>query len=148
MCRLGLSRRRSSCYSNLGISIETRVSGLHQLAEIMLGNRNWRVFLRSACAALEAADHRVWIGILEEHQRDAVARHGLHGRNAYAVQGGDPAIVRPPHQKIADVAAKAVARNMHVDPVAPAMLHLQAARHVIAAQESHCAVVSVSTGAK
>ena len=39
------------------------------------------------------------------------------GGTADAMQGRHPAVVRPAHHQIADVAAKAVARNVHIDPV-------------------------------
>src|SRR5437763_864824 len=68
----GVSRARRQCVFRLGV--EPAVPGLHQLAEVMLRDRDGRVFLLSARsgAAREAADDGVGIRVLEEDERDAV----------------------------------------------------------------------------
>src|SRR5437660_983836 len=86
-------------------ALEPAVRGLHQLAEIVLGDGDRRIFLGpvGADAALEAADDGVRVGVLEEHQRDAVGRHRVGRRHRDAMQRRVPTVVRPAHHQVADV---------------------------------------------
>ena len=83
-------------------------------------------------ATRKTAHLHIVIGHLEERDRHPrrVRAHGCR-RVDHAVKGGDPAVIGPAHQKVADVHDETVGNVRHVDPGAAAAHDLQAAKGLL-----------------
>src|SRR5262245_2183809 len=64
------------------------------------------------------------------------------------MNGGNPLVVSPTHQKIADVNDEALIDNWHVRPIAAATKDLKSAGGVLALEDGECTIVRVGTGAQ
>src|SRR5262249_36922152 len=121
--------------------------GLRVLESAILTREHRRVSRRPLRG--KALDERIVVRMIEERDRESWAAPAVPERRVHhAMQVGQPAIVRPSHEQIADVDDEGRGRRRHVEPAAVARPDLQSARHVLAAQDREAAVIGVGARAE
>jgi hypothetical protein len=103
--------------------------------------------MRGLARRREALDKDVVVRVVEEGDGQPRSARAIGGGRVHdTVEVGQPAVVGPAHQQVADIHDELGRSGVDVDPVPGPGPHLEPARNVLAAQDGEAPIVGVGAG--